>query len=51
MTKITSAFTLLVCLFLTHPAMAQAVHTFVSGARNDSNPCTFAQTCRTIQIA
>jgi hypothetical protein len=33
------------------PAQAQAIGTFVSGLGNDSNPCTVAAPCQTLQAA
>src|SRR5262245_22076997 len=54
MLKITlSAFaaSLLALSLIPNPAQAQPARVFVAAQGSDSNPCTFAQPCRTFQKA
>jgi Collagen triple helix repeat (20 copies) len=45
------AATIFVCLIPGPPAQAQATRTFVSGLGADTNPCSLAEPCRTLQAA
>jgi hypothetical protein len=42
---------LVVAILQLGPTQAQVMRTYVSGTRNDSNPCTFASPCRTLRAA